>query len=753
MQLMTWSIARLGSRFNLLFEPYRNRVMHSALGRFLDQPLDLMVGLVEPDGTERVLPFTTRGVQLANCEQFERINSITYRGFSEKYKLRFEFNIHSVFYPQDEKTCLLPVFYLEMRVSPAPRFRWLPNAGPTPENVKLFIRLNRADTQITASAPTGDACDEQGNPIPGGMIDLRYRNSLKPKIAWVDPHDPEPQAERFVDVQERIVSLNAGCTPDADGKGLTLTLPVTEVGSGVKWRLVWGAYCADPILHFGQQADAPAARFRYRRHWENLDEVMTEAICHRDDRLTQSRRFERAVDQTPLRMAQRHLLHQSFQAFLSNTFWCDRDDLQGPNAGGEWFSVWEGNCFFHSTVDVEYNVALVYLTLWPRLLAMQMRQWAQHMKPHNPSGGAFLSHDVGHGVLILGQRYPHDMPVEESANYLLLLQCYTHWTGDLSIAKTQAEVVQKLAEYLIWTDRDSTGFPSEGTPNTLDDAGPAAQFALKQTYLGVKRVAALRAAADMLERAGRSEFAAKCRKIVERDVPLIESQAWLGDHYAVCDRSGEGVINAWTGEPLPFDEVPGWSAYSISTANGLLLPLLCGQGELFDRQRLTTDIQNSLRESHSPYGCGHTSDDTENVWVSQNLWRDHVARYLGGRGPDWAQDYWDMQTMSNTQNQSLGFIDTYVTNNLCFYPRGVVSIGYLLASPRLVVDRLASGRKRFSVDPDRTHAQRWPLFPLADWRAGRIPVCVVDSQGQVSIEGESDPIFIHDEPPPVDAIG
>src|SRR5690554_2899334 len=108
MQLMSWMIARLGSRFGLLFEPYQRRVMHSALGRFLDRPLDLMVGLEEPDGTRRVLPFTTDGQLLTDPEQFERINSITFRGYSEKYNLRFEFNVHSVFYPQDERLCLLP---------------------------------------------------------------------------------------------------------------------------------------------------------------------------------------------------------------------------------------------------------------------------------------------------------------------------------------------------------------------------------------------------------------------------------------------------------------------------------------------------------------------------------------------------------------------------------------------------------------------------------------------------------------------
>ena len=69
MQLMTWPLARLGSRFSLLFEPQRRRIMHSALGRFLDQPLDLAVGLVEPDGTERVMPFTPHGQPLFACEQ------------------------------------------------------------------------------------------------------------------------------------------------------------------------------------------------------------------------------------------------------------------------------------------------------------------------------------------------------------------------------------------------------------------------------------------------------------------------------------------------------------------------------------------------------------------------------------------------------------------------------------------------------------------------------------------------------------
>ena len=484
MLLMTWSLARLGSRFNLLFEPSRNRVRHSALGRFLDRPLDLMVGLVEPDGTDRVLPLTQRGTPLYNPEQFERLNSITFRGFSDRYRLRFEFNVHSVFYPQNEPLCVIPAFYLEMRVSPAKRIRRTSPAGPTPEKVRLFIRLKRPDTTIEAHStdrPPGQVPQLATDHLPasyqphehGGQIDLRYCNRLTPRENdFVD--EPSADTEGVVDVHERIVSLNPGCSPDPDGQGLTLELPVTEIGSGIKWRLVWGAYSHDPVLRFKHRG----GRFRYTRYWKDLDEVMVDAVGQRDDWLAHSRRFEKIVEQAPLRMAQRHLLNQGFQSFLSNTFWCDLsapdengdpstdvqpDEDRSPGSENEWFSVWEGRRHYHSTVNVEYNVSLLYLAIWPRLLALQLDQWAHFEKPHPPSDGSFLSHDVGVGIHITGQNYPHDMPVEENCNYLLLLQAYTRWTGDTRPVQRHGDLIERLARYLIWTDRDRNGFPSHGT--------------------------------------------------------------------------------------------------------------------------------------------------------------------------------------------------------------------------------------------------------------------------------------------------
>ncbi|MEM9788967.1 MAG: DUF4965 domain-containing protein [Planctomycetota bacterium] len=769
MQLMTWQIARLGSRFGLVFDPYGRRVMHSAMGRFLDEPLDLAVGLVEPDGVERVFPFTRDGELLKNCEMFERINSITYRGYSERWRLRLELNLHATFYPQHEPVSTMPVIFVEVRVNPTGRVRWYAAKGEPPDEVELFVRLGRQDTRIE---PWVD-----GQSRPG--LAMRYDAALTPALAEMhavgDSVEVAAEADARaagpkVTAEERLVSLNEGATSHAlpDGAAeMRLTLPLTEEGSGTKWRMVWGAHVADRVLFFangeGLHQDAPltakdatrGGRFRYARQWDSVEAVVTEAILVRDDALALSRRFEKLLEQAPIRGAQRHLLNQSFQAFLGNTWWVDRPIDEGRTR--PWFSAWEGNCFFHATVDVEFNQSLMYLALWPELLAMQFGQWAAFATAHEPSGGAVISHDVGHGPYVFGQAYPHPMEVEENSSFLLMLQAYTRWTGDRSPARRHAALIQRLVDYLQWTDLGGTGYPTRGVANTIDDAYPATQYGRKQTYLGVKRAAALSAAADLIRLIDAEVSSAEIDALADDAIEQIERMSWLSDHYAVvADRSAVGITDPWTGDPLTVDELPGWDAYSIYTGHGLLLQQMVGRPALIDPARLRIDLRNAMRETASRYGCGHSSYEPENVWVSQNLWRDHLAGYLGVAVPQGqAEAYWDLQVMSNTFDQSYGYIDTYVNNMLSYYPRGVAAFGYLLAGPRLVIDRLAPGERSayITVDPERGASARWPLLPLADWRAGKVPVCVVDAAGRVSIEGAIDAVIVHGEGEPATSAG
>lgn len=730
MQLMSWPMGRLGSRFGFLFEPYRNRVMHSSLGRFLDRPLDLKVGFVEPDGTERVLPFTSEGECFINCEQFERFNSITYRGYSQALGIRFEMNVHSPFYPQDEKLCHAPAFYFELRTIAVENVRWT-SVGSTPTDVEVFFRLRRPDTRISA---VQDGKND-------ARIDLSYDNSLSFHAYTGTPRADDFDASRTVPVMERVVSLTPGCRALESGDGLAMRLPVTHGDSGIKWRLCWASHVGEPVLSVMDAGEKKPAKFRYTDWLPDIDAAMRDAVNERDDRLAKSRRLEKLVEQAPLDPSMRHLTNQGFQSWLTNTFLCSYDDPAAKPDLPErkaWFSVLEGSRQYHSTLNAECNSAMLYLTLWPQLLRMQFPQWARSATGHGPSAGACLGPDTGKGLECHGPAATR-APAEHNADFLTLLQTYARWTGDLGFVRANTELLVKLANYLLWTDRDGSGFPSEGLPMRREHA-PLFRMTPRQTYLAIKRGIALRAAADLLALTDRLDLAPDAKRFAqesEKAAKKIDHSAWQHDHYApAVDATLSSMSNGDT--------------YAIYNINGELLPAMIGQDTLMPRDKLAVDIYSAKRETDRRYGSSNSSAESDTIRISQNLWRDIFARYLKLVGPPSAQHYWDMQVMSNTHQQSRGFTDAYIAENLAHYPRGITAMGYFLSTPVLVIDRLSAGRDgtHIRVDPNRNQPARWPLFPLGDWKAGKIPVCVVDAWGHVRIESATDPVTIRGEDAP-----
>ncbi len=733
MQLMSWQIARLGSRFGLLFEPYKQRVMHGAMGRLLDRPMDLCVGMVEPDGSERTLPFTTHGKPLVNCEQFERFNSITYRGYSGKHNIRFELNIQSPFYPQDEKLCLLPVFYLEFRVHHVIHARWHQQAAEQDMKVRLFLRINRPDTQMS---------------VNGTQINLRYENPLtfNPDRGSPMPETNLPPAQGpTVTAHERIVSLNPEAQPTPEGDGLTIMMPVTMPDQGTKWRLVWCAHVAEPIAKVRRAGKEYDASFRYTDHWKSIDEVVDQALKTRDDHLAHSRRIEKLVQQAPMNIAQQHLLSQAWQSYLANTFWLSHEDpgvqQQTCPAGtrATWFSVLEGSRLFQSNLNAECNASMFYLAMWPRLLKMLLSQFAERVTDHAPSGGIVVDHDLGSALDMTAQAYDHPSPTDQNADLLALLQAYCRWSGDTTLVKQHHRLITGAAKYLLWADRDHSGFPSVGVSTTHSSRySPAFRSSPKQTYLAIKRVVALRAAADLLKHAGIPDVAPDAKvfeETAEKAADKIVSEAWYGDHFKVCV---DPAFTADAGHDLA-------NVYCIYNGNAELLPTLVGMPTAMPTDLLMKDLVSGKRETTRRYGCCNTTVETDHLRISQNLWRDMLARYLHLRWPSSASHYWDMQVMANTHLQTKGFIDAYITDNLAHYPRGITAMGYLLAGPRIIIDKLApgAGGTYITIDPDRGFPARWPLFPLADWKAGKCPIAVITDDGDVRIESEIDRIIVH----------
>jgi len=739
MQLMSWQIARLGSRFGMLFEPYKHRVMHSAMGRLLDRPMDLCVGMVEPDGTERTLPFTTIGKPLVNCEQFERFNSITYRGYSGKHNIRFELNIHSPFYPQDEKLCLLPVFYLEFRVHHVIHARWRQQAQEEDMKVRLFLRIKRPDTQVFV--------DEQ-------QIHMKYDNHLSFNADRSSPFpetNPPPQGGPTVQALERIVSLNPEAEPTAEGDGLTIQMPVTMPDQGTKWRLVWCAHVAEPIAKVSRnQAETYDASFRYVDHWPTIDDVVEEAVSTRDDHLAHSRRIEKLIQQASLNIAQQHLVSQSWQSYLANTFWLSHEDpgvaeeKSPPGTRKPWFSVIEGSRLLQSNLNAECNAAMFYLGMWPKLLKMILSQFLERVTEHEPSGGAIVDHDLGGALDMAVPAYDHPSPTDQNADLLALMQTYARWAGDTSLVQEHHALITKLAKYLHWTDRDHSGFPSTGVSTTHGSRySPAFRSSPKQTYLAVKRVVGLRAAADLLKHAGTPDVAPDAKAFeeeAEASAPKIVEEAWYADHFMVCV---DPAFTQSAGQDLS-------NVYCIYNANAELLPMMVGMPTALPEDLLTKDLSSGKRETTRRYGCCNTTVETDHLRISQNLWRDLLARYMKLNWASSASHYWDMQVMCNTHLQSKGFVDAYITDNLAHYPRGVTVLGKLLAGPRLIIDRLApgTGGTYITIDPDRNAPARFPLMPLADWKAGKVPIAVVTEDGEVRIESEIDRIIVHGQDKP-----
>ncbi|NUQ00648.1 MAG: DUF4965 domain-containing protein, partial [Armatimonadetes bacterium] len=414
------------------------------------------------------------------------------------------------------------------------------------------------------------------------------------------------------------------------------------------------------------------------------------------------------ITESSLPKSLQDLIAFSWHSFLSCTLWAELE-------GRDWFSVWEGSCWYNSTADVEYNNGLAYFGFWPELLETILEGWREHLRPAEQ--GAWLEHDMGSGWTANGQSYHHPMEVEENCNWLLLLYAHGLWWGREGLFERHADVNRKLVEYLLWSDSTGNGMPDRGTANTIDDATPAVQYGRDQVYLGVKRLAALHAAAGMLEASGDDSLAERCRQAVDQALETLQA-GWLGDHYPVClDRSTAGLTDAWTGQPLPYAELPGWDAYSLYTTNGLLYLMMVDDLPAgLDTERLRLDLLSAYRATLTEYGCTHSSGDPDHLWVSMNLWRDQAGCYLGADLLPTADRYFAMQVAANAGTEAKCFVDTNFTNNLCFYPRGIASLGAIWAAAGL---RVRASERLLLLDPPSPC--RVPVLTQVDWEALRAP--------------------------------
>lgn len=196
------------------------------------------------------------------------------------------------------------------------------------------------------------------------------------------------------------------------------------------------------------------------------------------------------------------------------------------------------SCGCVSTVDVIYPAAPILLLFNTTLLKASMTPVLTYAgTQHWPFRWA--PHDLGIYPHANGHDYPADvdlnsveghMPVEESANMILMAAAIAKADGNASYAAKYWPLFSTWAKYL-----EEKGLDPERQIVTDDFTGPLAHNA----NLSVKAISALGAYASLCEMLGKKAEAASYRKVAEQYVQAWPRMAADGDHYRLAfDRPG-----------------------------------------------------------------------------------------------------------------------------------------------------------------------------------------------------------------------
>ena len=757
-------LGRLGSRVAINPRPQQGVWWQSPLGHaqyrtayfdpgtveFKQQPARYVFGVQV--GEQAVsLPFDDRLPHFATVNQTETLTSLSYDCSSPGLPVDARFTWSAPFYPRDIELSTAPYLTLQVDVT-----------GNSHEAQSGRVLIAR-------SLPVGEpmvAFSEDG------LTGLRRRHEVfevETEERWVvDDHTGFRFHTSGLQIGDEDESAPAATRTDPDGRQI-LPLVWEQPYGGLTWdftvapgetkscRIVYVGWVDEAV----QDVAGTPQRFKYHDYFDSAHDVSRYAFRNWQQVQARCEMLERIVDEATLPPALKQLLAFTTHSYLVNTWW-----TTSPQ-GRDWFTVWEGCCQLQSTVDVEYNIAPFYFYLWPDLLRMQLDQWVTHIED------GVLSHDMGVGLEVNGMAYWHPMEIEENTNFILLLHRYWRHTGDAQVVRRHYGSVRELLEWVTRADTDGDGFPEEGLYNTIDQGSPAIQYAPDQGYLGVRQSAAYQAGAEMARLAAQPDDAQRWVARSELTSQTLAARGWLDDRYVVAlEQVGQAFqpVNGEAFQPVnegafgpadgdDFDPgggqmfqddylgdgndahyqgssaattMRGWDSYSIYTTTGLVYPMRSGKLlEGLDLPRLREDLRNATAATLQEYGSPHTSHEN-NMWVSQNIWRDIAAAYLGIDWIDNATRYWDLQRYINTTKYG-AFTDVYVYGSdgtsLDYYPRGVAAYGLIDALAGVQFDRV---RGIVSLAPLRTPL-RLPLTMFADWQSGEVPWLVIEGDASVPV--------------------
>lgn len=697
--------ATLGSRFNLIFVPGDRRVYHGGYGKFKEQHLDLNAGIRTPEGEAWSLPFTRTVPVLQRQEHFSTLTTLEYRAVHPDSNLRVSLKLRAPFYPQDAQLSTAPFFFVDLTVK---RTR---SAGA------------REDESLSRQGYLVFDLQGDGISFKSHDAELSYWFESTSQVQSENLGNPEAGKTKTCPVQGWLKATDDASPTERGFEKRYDLLP----GESCTMKLLWWGWAPEAVMEIaGEQAP-----FKYQQFFKTPEAVAQWALRNRDNIEAKCDFLDRTVEGWSLGVATSNLAALGLHAFLANTWWGT------GTRGDDWFAVTDGARACHSPVSVEYSNALFYLSLWPQLLGMLLRQWENYERDADEeletsaSEAAYLARDMGSQFCAGEPCSHHPTPVESNADYLLLTAAHVAWGGKASAARQKLPLCRRLAEFIFKCDTTGNGLPDRCTANMLEDGSAPLQYGRDQVYLALKAQAALTALAEIEEACDPANSRAeRWRAFVAKGVKTLDTDGWLGDHYPVTlpTEAGDGE-NPWTGESLPGSKLKGWDDYSIHTANGFLYLGLANLRQPHWRtKRLAKDLENAERRCRTAYGATHTATCDTSVWFSRNICKDFVAAYLGIDLLNNAERYWDYQVVVGGTEGGTLFCDSTLSNDRCYHPGGVAIVSAPLAAAGFRLNRLEG---ELFISPVRTTLDV-PLLPFADWERRRVPWLRVRQQEGVA---------------------
>lgn len=687
MQLMSDALAVTGSRHGVFFEPHRRACALLRFAPFHARPsFHLRAGL-RVGGREVIFPLAP----LAGAEDFSFVDqrttpcSVGFIGLDSASGLKVRLTVTAPFRPGDSKFSTTPVLLFSLAVELlGGQFRWEAQATP-PKKTEVFLEVT--DGLF--------AYEEQGRDALDLVFDATNSRPTTGPEWFKGIGEAVPQRDRLVAIAGK-----------RQGRRFLQDISPHTAKTSPSLTVAWCTWSAATLRVRGETVP-----FRYQASFADLDAVARWARKSAGEIAVNASRIDTILTDHNLGPAAAHLLAYTLHSWAINTWWCTLPD------GRDWFSVWEGNCHFHSTVDVEFTQAPFYLTLWPELLRIELDLWPEFAKDGQLCLGArgrgtkFMSHDCGAFGVADGQVYPHEMEIEETANYLLMAFAYWRRTGDGSLVKKHSSTLDALIRFLIAADTTGNGVPDQGVANTIDDGSPAVQFGKEQTYLAVKTLAALETGALLLADPCFKGTALAARAQARRLRQTFTKNSWAGDHFTVLLQKGGTLKDPWSGKEKHWESIPGWDAPHIYTANTLPILDMVGYDLKLNAAKVKQDLKFATARCLREYGCAHTdfNHDAQQAlvaaanaglagaarnpgWISMNMLRDLAALYRGLDHTALFERYWEWQVATNTRETHL-FFETFGGNHLHFYPRGVALWGVFDAVNGLALDRIQKLRR------------------------------------------------------------